>query len=301
MAARHALFLCLRRSAPIIILHWLFFYGTTLSMIISRSTTCCKYMLAIVAMLFCVNVRADETMTRFPDWMNLAGQQSTDKKGINEPSMPIDPATGQPAAEQTRTKKFKPQLPDFKKMREKAVKIEMEKKSNDISSLEKSCSISIKNLEQLKSNKSELEKLLAVNPGPNERLQLLTGLKETEDKIKASEELLALIGGSVASGAPGQAIASLTPEQFDRALKLQKQLFANNRNDSVQSKVPGRPTPPKQLQAQASATAVAESDEEVEARAAKERHRPYRPGRIKSFYRESKEAQIKASEEAENE
>jgi hypothetical protein len=258
-------------------------------------------MLAIVAMLFCVNVRADETMTRFPDWMNLAGQQSTDKKGINEPSMPIDPATGQPAAEQTRTKKFKPQLPDFKKMREKAVKIEMEKKSNDISSLEKSCSISVKNLEQLKSNKSELEKLLAANPGPNERLQLLTGLKETEDKIKASEELLALIGGSVAPGAPGQAIASLTPEQFDRALKLQKQLFANNRKDSVQSKVPGRPTPPKQLQAQASATAVAESDEEVEARAAKERHRPYRPGRIKSFYRESKEAQIKASEEAENE
>lgn len=270
-------------------------------MIISRSITSHKFILPIIAMLFCANVRADETMTNFPAWMNQADQQSTGKQGINEPSMPIDPATGQPATESTRSKNFKPQLPDFKKMREKAIKLEMEKKSDAIGSLEKSYSISVKNLEQLKGNKSDLERLLAANPGANERLQLLEGIKEIENKIKASEELLSLIGGNNASGTPGQAIASLTAEQFDRAMKLQKQLFSKEPKKAGAIKVPARPEPPKGLNSQTGDATGKESDEEIEARAAKLRHRPYRPGRIKSFYLESKEAQKKASEEAENE
>ncbi len=226
---------------------------------------------------------------KFPDWMDEVKFDANARQGINEPLMPIDPATGKAAEARPPRAGFKPELPDFSKMREKAMKMEMERKQKDAGSLEESYSLSLKNLDQLKAGKSRLELLLAANPGENERLQLLNGLKDIEDKIRASEELLQLIGN--ASATPGQAIASLTADQFERAVKLQRQLFPDSKGIKT-------PTPPARA---AALTPVPETDEEIEARAAKMRHRPYRPGRIKSFYRESKEAQKKALEEGNEE
>lgn len=237
---------------------------------------------------------------KFPDWMDDVSFDSSGKQGINGPSMPIDPATGQPAAPRSPGRSFKPELPDFKKMREKALKLEMEKKQKETGSLEQSYSLSLKNLEQLKVSKTRLEKLLAANPGATEQLQLLEGLKELENKLKLSEELQSLIGAQGAASTPGQAIASLTADQFARALKLQKLLFSDKAPGTGKIGTPTRPQPPSGL-AQTTETANSdETDEEIEARAARARHSPYRPGRIKSFYRETKEAQKKAAEEGEN-
>jgi len=226
---------------------------------------------------------------KFPDWMDEVKFDSNSRQGINEPVMPIDPATGKAAENRPQRAGFKPELPDFSKMREKAIKMEIERKQKDAGSLEESYSLSLKNLDQLKAGKDRLELLLEAKPGDNERLQLLSGLKDIEDKIRASEELLSLIGN--ASATPGQAIASLTADQFDRAVKLQRQLFPDKSDIKT-------PMPPARA---AALTPAPETDEEIEARAAKMRHRPYRPGRIKSFYRESKEAQKKALEEGNDE
>ena len=255
------------------------------------------FTLAFVLLCFAADSPAP-AQQKFPDWMDEVETRPANKQTFNEPDLPIDPATGQPAAERARRKGFKPELPDFKKMREKAIKAEMEKKSNDANSLEKSYSMSVNNLEQLNKNKTELEQLLAANPGDNARLQLLDGLKDIENKIKLSLELLALIDGNNASGSPKQTIASLTANQFDRALALQKQLFSNK--PMTAGAITG-PTPPADPSGYASTPDSIEDDTELEARAAKNRLRPYRPGRIKSFYLESKEAQKKAAEEADKE
>ncbi|PKL50979.1 MAG: hypothetical protein CVV42_01370 [Candidatus Riflebacteria bacterium HGW-Riflebacteria-2] len=247
---------------------------------------------SFTAMFFLVAVCPASAQQKFPDWMDEVKFDSSSRQGLNEPDMPIDPATGKAAEQRPTRKGFRPELPDFSKMREKAIKMEMERKQKDANSLEESYSMSLKNLDQLKEGKSRLELLLAANPGENERLQLLEGLKDIEDKIKASEELQALIGN--ASATPGQAIASLTADQFARAARLQKQIFSD-KNGAAGIK---SPAPPSQAAALADET---ESDEEIAARAAKLRHRPYRPGRIKSFYRESKEAQKKAAEEGNDE
>lgn len=250
----------------------------------------------LFAMFFCAGSNVILAQQKFPAWMDEVDTKPANIQGFNEPSSPIDPTTGQPAEERVRRKGFKPDLPDFKKMREKAIKAEMEKKNNDANSLEKSYSISVQNLEQLNSSKARLEQLLAANPGSNERLQLLDGLKDIENKIKLSEELLALINCDNASGTPKQAIASLTANQFDRAMALQKQLFSNK--PMTAGKI-ARPNPPSGLEdIDTVKKNSAENDAEIEARAAQKRHRPYRPGRIKSFYLESKEAQRKAAEEA---
>ncbi len=249
--------------------------------------------LMLIIPLFCL--MADSQILaqqKFPDWMDEVKFDSTSRQGFNEPTMPIDPSTGKAAEQSAARKGIRPELPDFSKMREKAIKMEMERKKKDADSLEESYSLSLQNLDQLKAGKGRLESLLAANPGENERLQLLEGLKDIEDKIRASEELLSLIGN--ASATPGQAIASLTADQFARAVKLQKQLFSE-KSPKSDSKPPQPPNRAAEL------TKTEETDEEIEARAAKLRHRPYRPGRIKSFYRESKEAQKKAAEEGDNE
>jgi len=249
--------------------------------------------LMLIFQLFCqAAYNPVAAQQKFPDWMDEVKFDSNARQGINEPVMPIDPATGQAAEQRPPRKGFKPELPDFSKMREKAIKMEIERKQKDAGSLEESYSLSLKNLDQLKAGKSRLELLLAANPGENERLQILEGLKDIDDKIKASEELLMLIGN--ASATPAQAIASLTADQFKRAVKLQQQLFSNKAG----AKNIKTPSPPARA---AALTAETETDEEIEARAAELRHRPYRPGRIKSFYRESKEAQKKAAEEGNGE
>jgi len=251
------------------------------------------------ALLYFTGINATFAQQKFPAWMDEVESGSKAKQGFNEPSMPIDPTTGQPAEERVRRKGFKPELPDFKKMREKAIKAEMEKKNSDGDTLDKSYNVSVSNLEQLNKNKAMLEELLANNPEPNQRLQVLDGLKDIENKIKLSLELLALIKGDNASSTPRQAIASLTASQFDRAMALQKQLFSSK--PMTAGKITG-PTPPAGWTGSDTAKLnEAENDDDVEAKAARLRNRPYRPGRIKSFYLESKEAQKKATEEADKE
>lgn len=231
---------------------------------------------------------------KFPAWMDEVEFSSPSRQGFSEPAMPIDPSTGQPATANPQKRGFRPELPDFSKMREKAMKIEMEKKQKAIDNLEQSHSMSVRNLEQLRRNKADLERLLAANPGDGERMHLLQGLKDIDERIKISEELLSLIGAENNATKPAQTIASLTADQFKRALQLQKQLFPPENDKEIR-----RPDPPSALTKTDKLPVL--SDEEIEANAAKRRHRPYRPGRIKSFYLESKKSQTKAAEEGKNE
>ncbi len=254
-------------------------------------------LLALLLLTASTSIMAQQ---KFPDWMDEVDFKPSGKQGINEPLMPVDPATGQPATSQSPRKGFKPELPDFKKMREKALKLEMEKKQSETNSLEQSYNLSLKNVKQLKTSKNRLEELLTANPGTTERLQLLEALKELENKIKLSEELQSLIGASNTSSTPDQVIANLTAEQFARALKLQKQLFSDKGPGTDKIGTPTRPLPPAGLIPMPETTNAKETDEEIEARAGKLRNRPYRPGRIKSFYRETIEAQKKAAEEGNN-
>lgn len=230
---------------------------------------------------------------KFPEWMDevtFSGSNSTDKTGFNEPVAPIDPATGAPSSEKDRKNSpfGKPNLPDFKKMREKAVKAEMEQKAKENNALESSFNASLKNKDSLLKTKAQLESLLAADPPQTEKNTLLQALGETENKIR----LIAELGELLKSGdeeALGQTIASLTPEKFKKAMEIRQQLF------------PGKPAEAGKIREPASLFA------EQDAKQNSKKHIPieeeftprkkYRPGQIKSIYIESRNARKKLEEE----
>ncbi|HNW09953.1 MAG TPA: hypothetical protein PKI71_01180, partial [Candidatus Rifleibacterium sp.] len=164
---------------------------------------------------------------KFPSWMEeVELRKPAAQNSFNEPTAPIDPATGQPSTNSKGPGAAfgKPKLPDFSKLREKAIKAEFEKRAAAEGELENSYSASVKNIDQLKSEKSRLETLLAAGPGDNERQQLLAGIGGLAQKIALSEELIKLLSQS---GDPNAKIpvASLSSAQFDRAIEIKKLLF----------------------------------------------------------------------------
>ncbi len=233
---------------------------------------------------------------KFPAWMDEAGanSQKNTSQGFNEPSAPIDPATGQPSSTSRPPGSVfgKPNLPDFSKMREKAIKAELEKRAASEGEIENSYSASVNNLDQLKESKSKLEALLAANPGENERQQLLSGLSELTKKLALSEEFLKLLGQSSDKSSERIPVASLTSAQFNRAIEIQQLLFPASKK---------KQQPLVQHARQQVSTATADvkqvvdhdrepTDEELI------KARQYRPGQIKSFYKELKEAEQKKQE-----
>ncbi len=247
-------------------------------------------------LLFFLTTTGSAQTSKFPAWMDevdFSAPAQSDKAGFNSPQGPVDPSTGQATSiESSKSSVFnKPKLPDFSKLREKAIKSELEKKASDSNQLEQSYSVSLKNLEQLQTSKQKLDTLLAANPGEDERHQLLKAIGEIERKLNLSSELVKLMGSDGVVPGLAKAVASLTPEQYQKALQLSKQLFQN-------SGTGGEITPPKSLFPEFKAPAKADEngndddDEEYEPRP-----RTYRPGQIKPFYHELKKAQQRLKEE----
>lgn len=226
---------------------------------------------------------------QFPTWMNeVQFERKNSNMSFSEPTAPVDPATGQSANNTSKVGRgFKPKLPDFSKMREKAIKAEFEKRAAAEGELENSYSASIKNLGALKQDKSRLETLLAANPGENERHQLQAAIGELTRKLALSEEFIELLNKKE-PGTTGSQTASLTPAQFGRAIELQQLLFPGSRKKNAGSP----PAQPARPAANASKTAQPTefdydrepTDEELA------KAREYRPGKIKSFYHELKKS-----------
>jgi|GEM_PF-1221546 len=245
---------------------------------------------------------------KFPAWMDEAGasDSKTVTQGFNEPAAPVDPSTGQPSGigRPPGSVMGKPVLPDFSKMREKAIKAELERRVGSEGELESSYSASISNLDQLKNDKSRLESLLAAAPGANERQQLLAGLGELSKKLALSEEFVRLLGQNGQAGSSTQQVASMSAAQFNRAIELQRLLFpgkrANRATGVAKPVVQGNLAMPATNIAtttvdQNAATAT-ESAEAADKGEEERRVETYRPGKIKSFYLESKKAQKKQQE-----
>lgn len=264
---------------------------TTPAIFLFRSSSC-----ALLLLFFLTTAGSAQT-SKFPAWMDevdFSEPAQSGRTGFNSPQGPVDPTTGQATTiESSKSSVFnKPKLPDFSKLREKAIKSELEKKANDSNQLEQSYSVSLKNMEHLEASRKKLDTLLAADPGEDERHQLLKAIGEIERKLNLSSELVKLMGNDGAVPGLAKAVASLTPEQYQKALQLSKQLFQNSGNGG------GEITPPKSLfpefKAPAKADAEGNDDDNEEY---EPRPRTYRPGQIKPFYHELKKAQQRLKEE----
>lgn len=244
---------------------------------------------------------------KFPDWMDEVELKSDSaKQGFNEPEAPIDPSTGQPSPGSRPPGSIfgKPKLPDFSKMREKAIKTELERRAAAEGDLEGSYSASINNIDSLKAEKAKLETLLAASPGQNEKQQLLAGIGELAKKLALSEEFIKLLDQN-SSGTRQTPVASMTAAQFNRAIELQSLLFpgkprlTSGKSNKIENQSPQKTTASSTEQiltpvphtASDTDKTADEADTEEEARL-----KPYRPGQIKSFYLESKKAQQQKQE-----
>lgn len=228
---------------------------------------------------------------KFPAWMDeveFKSSNSRQNQGFNGPQAPIDPATGQqsPISRPANSAFGKPNLPDFRKMREKASKAGFEKSRAD----------SLQNIQKFRENKSSLETLLAANPGESERHELLKGIGDLDQKIALSDEFIRLLDKNTSQSGLASAVASLTDAQFDRIRELQQLLFPPGGNQPIVQ------TPTRQIIVnQSQQPKVVAADDEKEPTEEELRQRSiYRPGGIKSFFLESKKAQ-QQNEEANSE
>lgn len=245
-------------------------------------------------MMFCFCLYGNASaQQKFPAWMDEVepeGANSKETQGFNEPMAPVDPSTGQQSGLNRPAGSVlgKPRLPDFSKMREKALKAELERRASATGELKESYNASLTNLDQLKKSRNQLETLLSANPGENGRHQLLKGLGDLDQKIALSEEFLKLLGGPSAQAGVAPAVASLTSSQFDRVKQIQQLLFPQLKS-TVSS-----PVQPAAAEKASPAPFAARTEQSEEAEPTEEelrRARTYRPGRIKSFFIESKKAQ----------
>lgn len=233
---------------------------------------------------------------KFPSWMEeVELRKPGASNGFNEPAAPVDPATGQPSTSSRGPGSAfgKPKLPDFSKLREKAIKAEFEKRAAAEGELENSYSASVKNIDQLKSEKSQLETLLSASPGDKERQQLLAGIGGLAQKIALSEELIRLLsqGGEPNAKIP---VASLSSAQFDRAIEIKKLLFpGSHKAAALPAAAPIKAITATESQPQAVDHDREPTEEELI------RARQYKPGRIKSFYKEMKQTEQQKQEKDE--
>ncbi len=232
---------------------------------------------------------------KFPEWMDKV-DFSTDKsiQQSPEPAPPVDPSTGQPSASPEKTLKFgKPKLPDFSRLREKAIKAEFERKTKEDNQLEQVLSGSIRNTELLQKHKNDLEALLKTAADEKERHMILKAIGETEQKIRLCNELSDIIAENNPASQSTNLVASLTPEQYRRAADIKQQLFpvgSGTFSISQPASLFPQYIPPKKTQKDNP------EDEEYQPKP-----RDYRPGRIKSIYLESRQQKKNYTEEESDE
>jgi len=114
---------------------------------------------------------------------------------FNEPSNPIDPKTGKSSSIKRDKNKFfsKPKLPDFTKLRQKALKAKIEKNSSGTIDLNHNINFSIKNLSNLKISEQSLDEQIRRAASDILKNTLLTQKHNLTNKIKALEEIKDLL------------------------------------------------------------------------------------------------------------
>ncbi len=220
-------------------------------------------------------------------------ENNSNRQGFNEPQIPVDPATGQPAQSQSETKKAfgRPNLPDFTRLREKAIKAEFVRKANEEKSIESCYTASLSNIRQLEENRNRLSALLAASPGEEERHQLLHAIGELDRKILLTNELHSILQPGTTSAT--SAVASLTQQQYQRAIQIKDLLFPQTPGKNGAIGEPDSLFPPM---AKPVLSKTGNNDEDNSTV-----RKPYRPGRIKSFYQESRKSRQLPEEESSDE
>lgn len=200
---------------------WFWFCGTTLLM--NRF-----YIKILIINLLMVPLLPFSTVAQmqkqFPSWMDEVEFDRRQPQNFSEPAAPIDPATGRPASARAKGKFGRPNLPDMKKMREKAMKAELQRSTNEKNQFEQSMSSSIKNISHLESSEKQLLDMLKAQenqPSP----ELENQLEFLRQRLSAARELKDMLLAGEDEEKLGQVIASLTPDQFSRAKILQNIIF----------------------------------------------------------------------------
>lgn len=203
----------------------------------------------------------------FPAWMDEV-DFSRSAAETSPPIGPTDPETGRVAEfERSSKQNYRPKLPDFSKLREKAIKATIERKASDSLSLQNTISFSEQNREKLQQSRDQLIQLLQTITDPIEKHKLTEEKNLIEQKLDAAARLLELINNE--KGNISENISQLSESDFNQALKLQQLIFA-------------RP--------------ASMSKEKPKEKSAKPPQRNFhKPGKFKSFYLEEKE---KAAREA---
>lgn len=133
----------------------------------------------------------------FPKWMDEVNfnTNNNNKINFNEPSSPIDPETGKPSPIKSNENRFfrKPRLPDFKKLRQKALKAKMEKNSSGTTQINPRINLSIKNLSNLKKSEQSLDEQLRRAASDILKRTLISQKNKLSNKIKALEEIKSIL------------------------------------------------------------------------------------------------------------
>ncbi len=220
--------------------------------------------LALLAIVLPVAAQGDG----FPDWMDdveFKRQGSVEQIEFNQLKMPIDPETGQPTTSTSSSvsKKFKrPALPDFSKLREKAVKINSQKKEKDSKKIEQALSRVPEQQEQLLKSQNHLNSLLKTLTDTEEKADVEQQKKQIDEKLNALEQFVNLLNHEKQN--LSQSLTNLSNEDFAQALELQKLIF-------------GKPSQSKKSSAKKNRKA--------------KQNQFYKPGKFKSFYLESQQNQ----------
>lgn len=204
----------------------------------------------------------------FPAWMDeveFKRQGSVEQVEFNQLKMPIDPETGQPTTSTSSSvsQKFKrPALPDFSKLREKAVKVSRQKKEKDGKAIEQSLKKAPEQQKHLLQSRDHLNGLLKTLTDPQEKTDVELQRKQIDEKLNALEQFITMLNHGKQN--LSQSITNLSNEDFSQALELQKLIFGK----PSQSKIPATANKNKSKESQF-----------------------YKPGKFKSFYLESKQNQ----------
>ncbi|MGM0600380.1 MAG: hypothetical protein ACQETH_11275 [Candidatus Rifleibacteriota bacterium] len=201
------------------------------------------------------------------------GSSNTDNFQFSTPSGPIDPETGanSPLKSKSPGKMFKkPELPDFSKLREKAIKAEAERKASDTLEFDNSINFARENKDKLEKTRNDLMSLLKNVTDPTEKNKLNQEKEAIDKKLDAIGKLFNIVGSS--KGNMVKNLSQLTDREYKQALQLQKLIF-------------GRPSetkdiePPKPL--------LQNNNNQPNKTKANTRNF-YRPGKFKSFYLEKR-------------
>ena len=231
----------------------------------------------IISIILFATIGSNCLAQDFPTWMDEVefkrGSSNTESFQFNSPSGPVDPETGTNASLKSRSpgKLFqKPNLPDFSKLREKAIKAEASRKASDTLEFDNNINFARNNKEKLERTRADLLSLLKDVTDPIEKNKLNQEKETIDKKLNAIEKLFEIVG--TGNGNIAKSLTQLTNREYQQAMQLQKLIF-------------GRPSETKNIKPPEPLF----KDKNNQKPKAKSNTRSfYRPGKVKSFYLEER-------------